>query len=213
MPAFPSQNLDNVTPETAVAKEIAYRLDLVVRWKRGDQSAAQTLIDELYPAVSRVVRTYLSQRESEQDLAQEIFLKVFSRLHQFKGDSPLEHWVTRIARTTCIDRLRRNKVRPELRWADLTEPERHLLEQYPEPQGHQHPSRIVAARDLLDRLLNTLSPEQRQLIVMVDCEGQSLNEVSQTTGWGLAKIKMRLYRLRTYLREKLKRLEKEYGTY
>ncbi len=185
--------------------------DALLRWKKGDQTAAKELIEHLYPVVSRIIHTYLSQRESEQDLAQEIFMKVFARLDQFKGDSPFEHWVARLARTTCIDRLRRQRVRPELRWADLSEPEQRLMNEYPEPIDRRQ-SDALAARDLLDRLLGTLTPEQRQLILMVDYEGQSVAEVSTITGWGLPKIKMRLHRLRSQLREKLLKLEKDYGT-
>ncbi len=183
------------------------------KWREGDEFAASTIIREVYPCVSRVVHTYLPQRESEQDMAQEIFMKIFARLDQFKGDSPFEHWVSRIARTTCIDRLRKQRVRPEVRWTELSDAERLVFEEHPEQSAPvSRPNSIVAARDLLDRLLSTIPAENRQLIMMVDAEGQSLPEVSKATGWGLPKIKMRLHRLRLQLREKLLRLEKSRGS-
>jgi RNA polymerase sigma factor (sigma-70 family) len=88
------------------------------RWKQGDESAAELLIEHLYPVISKIVRTHLPRRDDEKDLIQEILMKTFSKLHQFKGDAPITHWVSRLALTTCLDRLRAQKVRPEVRRAD-----------------------------------------------------------------------------------------------
>ena len=87
----------------------------------GDQSAAHDLVEFLYPQVIRIVRSRLPRRVSEEDLAQDIFLKMFSRIEQYRGDMPFTHWVSRISVTTCIDQLRKQERRPEFRYADLSE--------------------------------------------------------------------------------------------
>jgi len=60
---------------------------------------------------------------------------------------------------------------------------------------------------LVDRILSNLSPEDRSLVLMVDLEGRSLQEISETTGWTVSKIKMRLFRIRPQLRQMIQRLE------
>ena len=101
--------------------EAAPPLDLagcLERVRQRDQDAARELVDHLYPLVIRIVRSHLPRRVAEEDLAQDIFLKMFTRLEQYQGNVPFPHWVSRIAVTTCIDQLRAQKRRPEFRWAD-----------------------------------------------------------------------------------------------
>src|SRR5271170_3602779 len=94
--------------------------DCLQRWGRGDEAGAEELIQHLYPLISKIVRTHLPRRDDEKDLVQEILMKMFAKLHQYKGDAPLTHWVSRLALTTCLDRLRAQKIRPEVRHTDLT---------------------------------------------------------------------------------------------
>jgi RNA polymerase sigma-70 factor (ECF subfamily) len=176
---------------------------LVQRWRAGDEAAGRELIDLLYPIIARIVRLHLPRRDDEVDLVQEVLMKTFSRLHQFQGTAPLTHWVSRIALTTCLDRLRAQKARPEVRWSDLTPPEAEVFDTTWLEGRTDGPERAIAARDLVERLLAVLPPRDRSLILMVDLEGHSLEEISQMTGWSLSKIKMRLFRIRGHLRQQI----------
>src|SRR5476649_1347379 len=98
------------------------------RVRKRDQIAARELVEYLHPLVVRIVRAHLPRRVAEEDLTQEIFLKMFTRLEQYQGAVPFPHWVSRIAVTTCIDHLRAQKRRPEFRWADLSETEAEVLD-------------------------------------------------------------------------------------
>src|SRR5258708_26924343 len=88
-----------------------------------DDEAARALVRQLYPLVAKVVRTHRPRRTAEEDLCQMIFIKVFQKLSQFSGKVPLEHWVSRIAINTCLSQIESEKVRPELRHAELREEE------------------------------------------------------------------------------------------
>ncbi len=178
------------------------------RWQQGDESAAEELIRYLYPVISRIVRTNLPRRDHEDDVIQEVLMKTFSRLHQYKGDAPLTHWVSRLALTTCLDRLRAQKIRPEVRWTDLTPEESEAFDAAWLGSRTPDATQAIQARDLVDKLLSTLDPDDRHLILQVDLEGHSLEEVSTSTGWGISKIKMRLFRIRTQLRKLIQNLEK-----
>src|SRR5882757_6146976 len=137
------------------------------RWKQGDEAAAEELIRHLFPVISKIVRTHIPRRDDEKDLVQEILMKTFSRLHQYKGDAPMSHWVSRLALTTCLDRLRAQKIRPEVRWTDLTPEESKAFDaawlgsKTPDAAG------VIEARDLVDKLLSTLSSADRSLILQV----------------------------------------------
>ena len=181
--------------------------DCLHRWKNGDEAGAEQLILHLYPVIARIVRVHLPRRDYEEDLIQEILMKTFSRLHQYKGDAPIAHWVSRLAVTTCLDRLRAQKIRPEIRRADLTVEESDAIDETWLMGTTPDAGHAIAARDLVDKILSTLPPEDRTLILMVDLEGRSLQEISQVTGWTVSKIKMRLFRIRPQLRQMIQKLE------
>src|SRR5881275_40136 len=94
---------------------------------RHDDEAARQLVRRLYPLVAKMVRSHRPRRTSEEDLCQMIFIKVFQKLSQFSGKVPLEHWVSRIAVNTCLTQIESEKVRPELRHADLSEEEEAVV--------------------------------------------------------------------------------------
>jgi len=177
------------------------------RWQEGNEAAAEELIQHLYPVISKIVRTHLPRRDDEKDLIQEILMKTFTKLHQFKGDAPITHWVSRLALTTCLDRLRAQKIRPEIRRADLTPEESEVFDAAWLTGTSPDASSAIAARDVVDKVLATLSPEDRSLILMVDLQGHSLQEISELTGWSISKIKMRLFRVRPQLRQMIQKLE------
>src|SRR5256884_9877836 len=85
-----------------------------------DDDAARGLVRRLYPLVARIVRAHRPRRTPEEDLCQMIFIKVFQKLSQFSGKVPLEHWVSRVAVNTCLNQIESEKVRPEVRHADLS---------------------------------------------------------------------------------------------
>src|SRR5947209_4233579 len=123
------------------------------RVRQRDQAAARELVEHLYPLVIRIVRSHLPRRVPEEDLAQEIFLKMFTRLEQYQGAVPFPHWVSRIAVTTCIEQLRAQKRRPEFRWADLSENEADVLDQVLTNDNGGGASDALATRELVSKLL------------------------------------------------------------
>src|SRR5882757_6522615 len=126
------------------------------RVRAGDEEAARMLFQHLFPLVIKVVRSHLPRRMSEEDLVQTVFMKVFANLEQYSAKAPFEHWVSRIAVNTCIKALRAEKVRPELRWADLPEEAADVLDWLASTDDSLRPDRNVAARELTSKLLEQL---------------------------------------------------------
>jgi RNA polymerase sigma factor (sigma-70 family) len=177
--------------------------------RRGDQAAARSLVEALYPLVRKIARAHLPRRVAEEDLAQDIFLKVFSRLDQYRGVVPFPHWVSRIAVTTCIDQLRFQQRRPELRWADLPEKEAEVLDAVLTADDSGRDPDLWAAKELVGRLVEQLNPADRLVITMLDLEQKSVAEIARATGWGHSLIKVRAFRARRKLRTIFERLERK----
>jgi RNA polymerase sigma factor (sigma-70 family) len=175
------------------------------RVRKRDQVAARELVEHLHPLVIRIVRAHLPRRVPEEDLAQDVFLKMFTRIDQYQGAVPFTHWVSRIAVTTCIDQLRAQKRRPELRWADLSERETEVLDSVMTNENEVGPDDALAARELVQKLLGELKPEDRLVIQYLDLEQRSIAEISRLTGWNQTLVKVRAFRAR----RKLQRLYRE----
>ena len=182
----------------------------VARVRKGDDEAARELLQHLYPLVLSIVRGHLPRRTGEEDLAQTIFMKVFAKLDQFSGTVPLEHWVSRIAVNTCLNALQAEKIRPELRWADLSEDEEHVIQNLASTNQELDPDHGFAARELVDKLLERLAPADRLVLTLLHLEGRSVEEVRERTGWGASMIKVRAFRARRKLKKHLTALMKEH---
>src|SRR5436190_19225279 len=129
-----------------------------------DDEAARALVRQLYPLVAKLVRAHRPRRTAEEDLCQMIFIKVFQKLSQFSGKVPLEHWVSRIAVNTCLNQIESEKIRPELRYAELSEDEQAIVETLASSPDELSPDRQFAARDLIEHLLDLLKPAERLVI-------------------------------------------------
>ncbi len=174
-----------------------------------DDDAAQDLVEYLYPLVIKIVRAHLPRRLDEEDLAQDIFLKLFANLNQYRGAVPLKHWVSRVAVTTCLDKLRMQQRRPEWRWADLSEKEAEVLDAVLQGPDESVESDAFAAHELASRLLAMLKPDDRLVVTLLDLEGRTLAEIEEITGWNRTVIKVRAFRARRKMKKFLEQLEKE----
>ena len=179
----------------------------LVRVRQRDQAAARQLVEHLHPLVVRIVRSHLPRRVAEEDLTQDIFLKMFTRLEQYQGNVPFPHWVSRIAVTTCIDQLRAQKRRPEFRWADLSENEAEVLDNVLSDERDIAPGDALAARELVHKLLDQLKPDDRLVIQLLDLEQKTIAEISARTGWNQTLVKVRAFRARRKLQKLFQELQ------
>src|SRR6202140_824461 len=181
---------------------------LIERVRASDQLAAKELVERLYPLVVRIVRNHLPRREAEEDLTQEIFLKIFAKLHQYRADMPFEHWVSRISVNTCIDHLRKQRNRPEYRWSDFSEEQQAMLDNLKENASQPQEQSPEENRELLNRLLLALKPAERMVVQLLYLEEKSVLEICDLTGWKPSKVKVTAFRARQKLAATVKRLVK-----
>ena len=176
---------------------------LVAAARQHDESAACEIVRRLYPLVLKLVRAHRPRRAAEEDLCQMILIKVFQKLDQFSGKVPLEHWVSRIAINTCLNQIQAERVRPEIRRADLSEEEVAVIDKLAVSADELRPDRSCAARDLVERLLAGIKPAERLIIDLLYLQERSVAEIQAVTGWSASLVKVRAFRARRKLQRQL----------
>lgn len=179
------------------------------RVRGGEEAAARELFRQFYPYVLAIVRAHLPARTDEEDLCQMTFVKLFSRLDQYTGNGAFAHWLARIAVNTCLNQLRSEKRRPEIRHADLGESAGRMLDRLTAEDRELPDGDAAAARELVEQLLSGLAPKERLVITLLHLEERSVQEVSAMTGWNPAVVKVRAFRARQKLRAGLDRVRRE----
>lgn len=176
---------------------------LVEMVRRHDPAAARQLVAALYALVIGIVRAHLPRRQSEEDMAQEAFLKIFARLDQYRPQAgiPFEHWAARLTVRTCYDALRSERRRPERRLTDLSPAEAAWVDYLSSEESPNVPDNSPeAARGALEQLLSLLRPEDRSILHWLDLQGMSVKQISQMTGWSESSVKVKAFRARRKLK-------------
>lgn len=182
--------------------------ELIAAVLTGDTASFEPLVAKYSPRIFATARRY-ARRESEvEDIVQEVWLKAFHKLSSFRGDAPFEHWLSRLAVRTCYDFLRGHQRNREASFTDLTEPESDWLERFvtaPETASDSSD----AARHLVARLLEQMSPAGRLIITLLEIEDRSVKEIAELTGWSVPLVKVRAFRARAEMKKLLARLARD----
>src|SRR5436190_13351008 len=172
-------------------------MELVKRVKSGDQAAFRDLMERYQAKVYSIVYGIMHNREDAEDIAQQVFTKVYFAIKDFDGRCLLLTWICRIAINECYSSLRKRRVK--------------LVQEIdgPEHAGNQPPvDRRLADRDYLNKLLARIPADDRALLIFKEVEGHSIGELSQMTGMTESAIKIKLFRARHKLVEAAGRLSR-----
>jgi RNA polymerase sigma-70 factor (ECF subfamily) len=167
--------------------------ELIQGTLRGDERAFAELAGRHKTRVFGLASRFAHNSADLEDICQEVFIQAFFKLRQFRGDSPFEHWLLRIATFKCYDYLRRRK-------------RDSGLEALSESEGENATARPAAPNANLERLdaaLAQLSAKERLVITLLEIEDRSVQEVAALTGWSAANVKVRAFRARGILRKLL----------
>jgi RNA polymerase sigma-70 factor (ECF subfamily) len=180
---------------------------LVERCRSGDALAWEALVRTCQARVHAVALHYLRNAEEARDVAQDVFVRVYENLDAFDGGEFLP-WLLRVARNACIDRLRRIKARPPLHDVPIEErPDLAADAEGPEEQsGRQERKR------LLHRALDGLSEKHREILLLKEIQGLTLEEIGTLLGLPVGTLKSRSHRARLELAERVREIDPSYGT-
>jgi RNA polymerase sigma-70 factor (ECF subfamily) len=173
---------------------------LVRRVQSGDELAFREIVDRYQSKVFSIIYGILRNHNDAEDIAQQVFAKIYFSIRNFDFRSSLLTWIYKITVNECYDYLRKKKVRKLVYESDFTEEEAQRMERA-EPGSDLQPAldTALARRDLVTKLLAKVSNEDRTLLLMKEVEGHSVEELAQMTGMNENTIKVKLFRARQKL--------------
>jgi len=165
--------------------------DLVTRAAAGDASAFHTLVERHRAMVYRMAYQFAGNHHDAEDIAQDVFIKVYRALDRFRQDAQVTSWLYRIVMNACIDHRRRQA---PAGWAPFTEDaEVRMLntpEDGPGPEEQAYGGQIG---DVLDQEIARLPPGQRLVFMMRHHEGLKLIEIAEALGLAEGTVKRQLH--------------------
>jgi RNA polymerase sigma-70 factor (ECF subfamily) len=168
--------------------------ELIQRLKAGDERTFREIVERFGPKIYRVAYAILRNHEDADDIAQEVFAKVYFSIKTFEARSSLYTWISRIAVNECYGYLRKRRSRPacESDFPDGTFSMRMQMMPDQEPTADH----ALTQRDFVNKLLARIPEDERTLLIWKEVEGFSVSELSQMTGLRENTIKVRLFRAR-----------------
>ncbi|MFM1556433.1 MAG: RNA polymerase sigma factor [Limisphaerales bacterium] len=182
--------------------------ELIAEVLEGNPESFEPLVVKYQPRVFAIARRYARREDEVEDIVQTVFMKAYSKLSSYRGDAPFEHWLMRTATFTCYDFLRKHQRNREWNATDLSTEENEWLENVGEDTTEKEANQS-AAKALVDRLLESLKPDDRMIITMLDLEQKSVKEIAKLTDFTESNVKVRAHRARDKMKKILATLTPE----
>src|SRR5215467_2260097 len=163
--------------------------ELIVRAQAGDRAAHEAIVNQFSAMVFRLVSRFFRTREDVEDIAQDVFLKLFARIDQVRPDENFPGWLARVAVNTCYDELRKTRRR------------KVALETFG-PSRVSEPVVMPAEPEEFGKArlaLEALDPKLKLPLVLKEVEEMSVEEIARTMGITQTNVKVRLFRARKKL--------------
>ena len=200
----------------AAKKSVDYKgseeAGLVRRAQANDEMAFREIVERYQAKVFSIIYGILRNRNDAEDIAQQVFSKVYFSIRNFDFRSSLLTWIYKITVNECFDYLRKRKVRKLVYESDLSEDEvRRVENSEPTNDRYVPADSDLARRDYVLKLLSRVSEEERMLLMMKEVEGYSVEELAERTGMNENTIKVKLFRARQKLVRAAQRLDRAPG--
>jgi RNA polymerase sigma-70 factor (ECF subfamily) len=185
---------------------------VIARARRGEEAAFAELLRRYRAPVFNLCIRMLKNRDDAEDVAQEVFVKVFGMLERYDEQYAFSSWLFKIAANQCIDFIRKNRVR----LMSLDEPisyggeemERQFPDEAPTPVQDIERKELGA---VLLEITDELPPHYRSMIVLRHQEQLSYEEIAQVLDLPLGTVKARIHRARAMMKDRLRRRHGDLG--
>jgi len=184
---------------------MAEDFELVGKFKKGDQHAFELLVRKHKMAVFNTIYSIMGNTQEADDIAQEVFLKVFTKAGSFRGESSFSTWLYRIVVNSCLDELKKRKNKIISYETEFSEGEKLKLKDVLATREGDiiEDLRKKELQDIIQKAMDSLPEKDRIILTLKEIEGLSYNEISQIMKISLGKVKIWLFRARQKLKEKL----------
>lgn len=187
-----------------VIRRPATDLFLLERCRVNDEAAFREVVGRYKAKIYNYIYRMTGSSEDAEDLTQEVFIRMYTSIDAFRGQSSLNTWLFRIAGNLCIDRFRRAKNRTPA--YSLDEPIHDDLAGHEIPDRTYEPHRLLESGEMAEQIQQALArlPEKlRAPLLLHDLEGMPYEEIAQVVGCPLGTVKSRLFNARMQLRRQL----------
>ncbi len=173
---------------------------LVKRVQARDELAFREIVERYQSKVFSIIYGILRNHNDAEDISQQVFAKIYFSIRNFDFRSSLLTWIYKITVNECYDYLRKKRVRKLVYESDFSEEDALRMESSGSARDAAPlVDETLARRDLATKLLSKISAEDRNLILLKEVEGHSVEELSQMTGMNGNTIKVKLFRARQKL--------------
>jgi RNA polymerase sigma-70 factor (ECF subfamily) len=179
--------------------------ELVRLAKSDDKEAFELLVRKHQSRVFAVAGGILRNKEDVEDVAQQVFVKAYFALKRFDQRAAFSTWLYKITVNECWDVLRKRKVRPLLYESDLSEEQAHEYNGFSETATVPDVSDRLEARERVEKLLVDLDERDRLMLILKEVQGFSVEEIAEILEINGNTVKVRLFRARRRITEKVKR--------
>ena len=170
--------------------------ELLQQAQRGDASAFNQVVTAYRRRILGTISRLIGRPEDVEDVAQEVFLRLYFSLDQLRTPEVFEPWLYRLTVNASYDYLRKSKRRPESRMSDLSEQQVMMADAAAGSKAQTEESERHRVRDTVQSLLAAVSEEDRILLTLKEVEGLSLKELENIYHVNENSLKVRLFRAR-----------------
>ena len=195
--------ISEVLVEAPPRRNAAWETELVRNCQSGDPEAFRLLVERYQGRVFSIAHTLLRSRADVEDIAQQVFTKVYLRIRDFDFRAALITWIYRITINECYNHLRKHRPHRTLCVSEITEAEAHQVENA--RAADPAPDRQAEMAQMVSFLLGKVSPEERLLLLMKEVEGYSIQDLSRLFACSENTIKVKLFRARQRLAQLARR--------
>jgi RNA polymerase sigma-70 factor, ECF subfamily len=193
------------TPQVAATEPA--EAELIARVRQRDEAAIRSIMRTNNRRLYRLARGILRDDSEAEDVVQETYVRAFTHLQDFRGDSSLATWLARIAMNEALGRLRRR--RPGIEWTSLPPGalEAQII-QFPNSATSADPEKSMAQREIqqvVERAIDELPDAFRIVFITRVIEGMNVEETSEILGLKPETVKTRLHRARNLLRDNVEK--------
>ena len=179
---------------------------LMLKFKKGDRKSFEELIEKYQKLVINTAYRLIGDRAEAEDMAQEVFLRVYSRSRSYKPQAKFSTWLLRITRNLCLNRLRDKKRHPLASFDSPIETEEGKLVRDIPAEARAVPDVFLERKELQDvikQAIDFLPAKQRMVVILAKYENLPYQEIARVMGCSVSAVRLRLYRAKIILKERL----------
>jgi len=178
--------------------------DLIQKAQQGDSAAFNQVVSAYRRRILGTISRLIGRPEDVEDVAQEVFIRLYFSLGQLRTPEVFEPWLYRLTVNASYDYLRKSRRRIESRMADLSEQQVMMADAVAGSKAQTDETEKRRVRETVQELLGTVSEEDRILLTLKEVEGLSLKELEKIYDVNENALKVRLFRARQRVLKKMK---------